>query len=357
MHLFRDVLNRLAANPQFFTLLAVLGVLSALVLWIGDLLAPVLAALVIAFLLEGLVRPLVRLGVPRLVAVSLICILFVVLLVFLVLGLAPLLIRQVTDFLGRLPDMVASAQAILVHLPERYPQLISEAYLTELLESFRIQIASYGHQLVAYGLSSMRSVITFTIYLVLLPIMVFFFLKDKALLIAWFRRFLPEDHRLASKVWADIQQQVSDYVRGKILEILIIWGATYISFLVCGLNYAMLLSLLVGLSVIIPYVGATVVTLPVAVVAYMQWGFESQFMVTLVAYLVIQILDGNVLVPLLLSEVVNIHPIAVIAAILVFGGLWGFWGVFFAIPLATVVQAVLNAWWSRDVETDGVACW
>jgi putative permease len=118
----------------------------------------------------------------------------------------------------------------------------------------------------------------------------------------------------------------------------------------------MLLSLLVGLSVIIPYVGATVVTIPVAVVAYMQWGVESQFMVALGAYLVIQLLDGNVLVPLLLSEVVNIHPIAVIASILVFGGLWGFWGVFFAIPLATVVQAVLNAWWARDLETDSTAC-
>jgi putative permease len=66
------------------------------------------------------------------------------------------------------------------------------------------------------------------------------------------------------------------------------------------------------------------------------------------AYLVIQALDGNVLVPLLFSEVVNLHPIAIIVAILVFGGLWGFWGVFFAIPLATLVQAVLKAWPTFD---------
>ncbi|MCP4994536.1 MAG: AI-2E family transporter, partial [Gammaproteobacteria bacterium] len=58
----------------------------------------------------------------------------------------------------------------------------------------------------------------------------------------------------------------------------------------------------------------------------------------------IQALDGNVLVPLLFSEVVNLHPVAIILAILVFGGLWGFWGVFFAIPLATMVQAILTAW-------------
>jgi len=62
------------------------------------------------------------------------------------------------------------------------------------------------------------------------------------------------------------------------------------------------------------------------------------------AYAIIHALDGNLLVPLLFSEVVNLHPVAIILAILVFGGLWGFWGVFFAIPLATVVKAVINAW-------------
>ncbi len=356
MQPLRAFLDRLLGNPQFFTLAAVLVVLGAIVLWIGDLLAPVIAALVIAFLLEGLVRPIQRLGCPRIVAVSLVCLVFVVALVFLILGLAPLLIRQITEFLARLPEMVASTQTLLLHLPERYPQLVSEAYLLGLLESFRVQIASYGQQFVAYGLASMRSVITFIIYLVLLPIMVFFFLKDKDVIINWLRRFLPDDHRLASRVWADIQMQVGNYVRGKIWEILIVWAATYITFLFCRLNYAMLLSLLVGLSVIIPYVGAIVVTIPVAVVAYMQWGAGSDLAITLVAYLVIQILDGNVLVPLLLSEVVNLHPIAVIAAILVFGGLWGFWGVFFAIPLATVVQAVLNAWWTRDMVEDSQGC-
>ena len=68
----------------------------------------------------------------------------------------------------------------------------------------------------------------------------------------------------------------------------------------------------------------------------------------MIAYLVIQALDGNVLVPLLFSEVVDLHPIAIIVAVLVFGGIWGFWGVFFAIPLATVVQSVLKAWPRRD---------
>lgn len=67
-------------------------------------------------------------------------------------------------------------------------------------------------------------------------------------------------------------------------------------------------------------------------------------MYLMIAYGIIQALDGNVLVPLLFSEAVNLHPVAIIVAVLVFGGLWGFWGVFFAIPLATLIKAILNAW-------------
>ena len=67
----------------------------------------------------------------------------------------------------------------------------------------------------------------------------------------------------------------------------------------------------------------------------------------MVVYGIIQALDGNVLVPLLFSEAVKIHPVAIIVSVLIFGGLWGMWGVFFAIPLATLVKAVFTAWPSK----------
>jgi len=86
------------------------------------------------------------------------------------------------------------------------------------------------------------------------------------------------------------------------------------------------------------------VTIPVAMIAFFQWGWGPEFAYLMLAYGIIQALDGNVVVPLLFSEAVNLHPVAIIVAVLVFGGFWGFWGVFFAIPLATLVKAVLNAW-------------
>ena len=139
-------------------------------------------------------------------------------------------------------------------------------------------------------------------------------------------------------------------MRGKFWEILIIWGVSWITFYFLELKFAMLIGLLVGLSVIVPYIGVTVTTIPVGLMGFFQWGPGQELVYLLIAYGVIQLLDGNLLAPLLLSEVVNIHPVGIITAVLFFGGIWGFWGVFFAIPLATLVLAVLKAWPRREDE-------
>jgi len=149
-------------------------------------------------------------------------------------------------------------------------------------------------------------------------------------------------------------KKIGKYIRGKLLEIVIVGIATYIPLKIMGLQYAELLSLFVGLSVIIPYVGAVAVTIPVVIIAYIQFGASTQLFYLLLAYGIVQFLDGNILVPLLFSEVVNMHPTAIIISVLVFGGLWGVWGVFFAIPLATLIQAVINAWPQAQQESSKV---
>ena len=126
------------------------------------------------------------------------------------------------------------------------------------------------------------------------------------------------------------------------------------SFVLLGLNYAALLALIVGLSVLIPFVGAAVVTIPVALVGIIQFGWTLELGYVMAAYGIIQGLDGNYLVPWLFSKVVDLHPMAIIVAVLAFGGLWGVWGVFFAIPLATLVKAIFNSWPRQSEEVGGV---
>jgi putative permease len=336
--------HRYFSDPEVVILAILLIVGFTAVVYLGNMLAPVFAALVIAFLLESMVRVLVRLHLPRLPAVVLVFLVFMTVLVLVLFFLLPLLSQQITELVAELPRMVARGQQVLMQLPERYPQLISPEQLNELNATIRGEIASLGQQLVSFSVSSLLGLITLMVYLVLLPLLVFFFLKDKQRLVAWVSKYLPRERGLASRVWVDVEQQIGNYVRGKFWEILIVWSASYLTFQTMELRYAMTLSLAVGLSVIIPYIGAVVVTFPIVLVAYFQWGWTAEFGWLIGAYLVIQALDGNLLVPLLFSEVVDLHPIAIIVAVLFFGGIWGFWGVFFAIPLATLVQAVLSAW-------------
>jgi putative permease len=181
--------------------------------------------------------------------------------------------------------------------------------------------------------------------------MIFFFLKDKILIMEWVKGFLPDNRGLAREVWAEVNQQFANYVRGKMMEILIIGGVTHIVFATMGLDFAVLLALLTGLSVLVPYIGVTVIFFPVALIAFFQWGATIDTLWVMIAYGIIQIFDGNLLAPLLLSRVVNLHPVAIIVAVLVFGGFWGIVGLLFAIPLATLCQAVIKVWMANLQET------
>ena len=344
MQLVTDWFKRNFSDPQVVYLAVLLLAGFAVVIWMGDMLAPVLASVVIAYMLEGLVALLERRGVPRLVVVLAVFVLFMLFVILILFVLLPQLSRQVTQLFQQLPSMITEGQTALMRLPERYPEFVSAQQVDELMGIIRRELANWGQHAVSVSLSSVVGLITLLVYLILMPLLVFFFLKDKVAILDWVKQYLPSNRPLVNRVWSDVDRQIGNYIRGKFWEILIVGSVSFTTFAFMGLSYAMLLGVLVGLSVIIPYIGAAVVTVPVAVIAWFQWGWSADFAYLMAAYLVIQALDGNVLVPLLFSEVVNLHPVAIIVAVLVFGGFWGVWGVFFAIPLATLVQAVLHAW-------------
>lgn len=331
------------SDPQAIILVTLLVLGLILVLYWGNILTPVLAGIVIAYVLEGLVKRICHLGVPRFLSFLISYALFVAALALILFGLVPLVISQVSQLVADFPSILNKVQELILSIPEKYPAF-ADHEIEKMLGSFSSELVSIGQKLVSVSLSSAVDAFTVLVYLVVVPLLVFFLLKDKDEIILWFRRFLPVDHGLAYSVWKEVDIKMGNYIRGKLLEVVIVGVATFIPLKYMGMNYAATMSLLVGLSVIIPYVGAVAVTIPVAMIAWFQWGASSDFVYLMVAYLVVQFLDGNVLVPLLFSEVVNMHPAAIIIAVLFFGGLWGVWGVFFAIPLATLLQAVINAW-------------
>jgi putative permease len=344
--------RRQLANPQVVTLSLALLSLSVAIYLFGGMLAPVLAAIVIAYLLQGVIARLLGLGVPRLPSVLLVFFSFIAFVTMVLFGLLPLLVRQVTRLVGQVPQILDRAQTLLLELPKQYPNFLSEQQIQDFISTLGSEFIRMGQPVLSFSMSSLVALVTIIVYVVLVPLLVFFMVRDKERILEWFADFLPSERQLTHTVWQEVDGQLGNYVRGKFWEILIVGVVTYVIFALMGLQYALLLAVLTGVSVLIPYIGAAVVTLPVALVALFQWGLTADFYYALLAYAIIQAIDGNLLAPLLFSEVVNLHPVAIIVAILFFGGIWGFWGVFFAIPLATLINAVLRAWPGVAVDND-----
>ena len=335
--------NRYFSDPQAIVLTVVLLIGATIILTMGDMLLPVFASIVIAYLLEGVVRRMQYYGSKRLTAVILVFSVFLAFLIFLIFGIAPLFSSQLSELFVELPRYLTQGQQLLLQLPQNY-SFISERHVKELVDLINRELTDMGSQIVSLSLSSIPGLITLAVYLFLVPVLVFLFMKDKERIWNWFGSLLPQDRTLVSQVSDEMDLQLGKYIRGKFWEIMVVGIVTYIGFVILGIKYAILLSVLVGLSVLVPYIGAAVVTIPVVLIAFFQWGWDTEFFWLVGFFGISQALDGTVLVPWLFSGLVNLHPIAIIVSVLVFGGLWGFWGVFFAIPLATLVSAVIHAW-------------
>ena len=345
LYFLTDSIKRFLLNSQAVALAIILIVSFVLIYSLSDLLMPVFVSIVLAYLLEGLVGKAESMNMPRLPAVCLVFSVFMACLGFLLFYLIPIVSQQAVELVQQIPEILNRAQTGIMRLPEMYPKLVSESKIQQIMFAVQRELLTYGQNVLSLSAASVVGLVSVMIYLFLVPMMVFFLLKDKQLLVSWFLQFMPQDRHLTVRVWKEVDVQIGNYVRGKFGEVFILWAVSYVTYASMGLNYAMLLAVLMGLQVIIPYVGATLVTFPVLGVAYFQWGLGGdEFMYVVIAYSIIQTLDGVILVPVLFSEAVNLHAIAIIVAILFFGGLWGFWGVFLAIPLATVVKAVLTAW-------------
>lgn len=349
IEMLKNWYNRRFSDPQAMGLAAILLFGFIAIYFFSDLIAPLLVAIVLAYLLEWPVRLLnEKLKCPRLLATTLVIGTFTGLVFLVVLVLLPNLWTQMVNLLSDLPHMFNKFNEWLLSLPERYPDLIDTKTVESIFGSVKEKILGLGESALKLSLASLMNLVTLGIYAFLVPLMVFFLLKDKRQLMDGVSRFLPRNRTLASAVWVEMQQQISNYIRGKLVEIFVVAAVTYMIFLIFGLNYPLLLAVAVGISVLVPYIGAVLVAIPVVLVAIFQFGDTHTFWYIVIAFVVSQLLDGNLLVPFLFSEAVNLHPLVIIIAALIFGGLWGFWGVFFAIPLATLVKAVVNAWPSNE---------
>ena len=345
---FKDWYNTHLTEPNqaSFALIILFTIIILYVLI--ETVAPILVAVVLAYMLEGLVkRSLDYINLERKLVVILVYSFFILISVIILFLLLPLMLEQLSNLLKSLPSYLEYSiqQGKIIALG-----VFSSEQMNDFFSGLNAEMSSMGKSVLSYSLSSAGNIFETIIYIFIVPILIFFILYDKENIFTWFKKFFPEKLDLSKKASKELDLKIGNYIRCKFIEIIIVWTASFIVFIMLDLKYSLLLSFLCGISVIIPYVGAIAVTIPIILIGYFQWGTSAEFWSVIIGHVIIQVVDGNVIVPILFSDAVNIHPLAILIAILFFGSIWGIWGVFFAIPLAVFLNTLINIWPTTKVE-------
>lgn len=342
---FKDWYNTHLTDPNQVALALLIFFITLITYILLATVVPILVAIILAYMLEGIVKAISdKYNLKRISAVLSVYISFLILSFMTVIILVPLMLNQISLFIKSLPSMLERGKDILLSSGNSQFSLFSQSQISEILSAINSEITMLGSSIISFSLSSAGSLIETIVYIIIVPIMIFFLLYDKERINDWFKKFFPEKLDLSRKAYAELDLKLGNYIRCKLIEIIIVWVASTFFFAILGLNYSLLLGFLCGISVIIPYVGAIAVTIPIVIVAFFQWGTSSDFWYVIIAHTLIQIIDGNVVVPVLFSDAVNLHPLAILISILFFGTIWGIWGVFFAIPLAVLFNTLLTIW-------------
>ena len=344
--------NKLFSNEEslIFSLLILAFLL--VLYFFGGLLTPFIISLIFAYLLIGLTKNLIKYGLTELVSLIISYVIFLLSGIGFLVWLIPLIFQQTQAFFIEVPVWLNNFRSFIENLVQSNQELVSSDQISSFFTEFIGRLSSISQGVLDASISGIQDTLVFSIYLIMIPVLVFFFLFDKERIVGGFLMLLPKKREMLSEVWIEMDDQLSNYVWGKGVEILIVGFVAAVIFGTMGLNYTALLSIIVGVSVLIPYVGAFLATIPVVVVAFLQFGIGFDLYMIVGLYLLLQALDGYLLVPILFSDAVKLHPVVIMLAVFVFGGIFGFWGAFFSIPLATFIKAVWNSWPSIPAKND-----
>ncbi len=336
----------LLSDPNSATFFILIFIFVAIIYFFSDILMPLLVALGVAYILEVPVHFLEKRKIlSRSFSSFVFMLLFFCFLAFFALSIVPSIISQGSDLVNKIPSIIAQISTYIQDKMAQYPNIVEHLNLTNISNQITDSITAFSTDFIKKDLLGyLMNFTSFIMYLILIPLLAYLMLKDKDPLLGSVKTLFPPNLKLAADMWKKMNGQMMNYISGKFIHIIAISILNFLIFYFCGLNYSVLLALSVGLSVLVPVVGAVIVSVPVLMVAFSQFGIDGNFWTLIVSYIIGLVVDANLLTPFLFSEKMKLHPFTILASVLVFGNLWGFWGVFFAIPLATFIKTIYMNW-------------
>lgn len=334
----------LSANPHFWGWLAVALVLGGLLYLLSPILAPFLFAAILAYILDPLVERMTGRYVPRTLAVLLVLVGVLTLIVALMLVVLPLFAKELRMLAERLPAFVAWLNEKLVPFAER---TFGVALQLDVASVRALAADLVDQDMVGKLLGSLRigglALLAFVVNLLLVPVVLFYLLRDWDRLLARVDRLIPRHlHKKARAMLGEIDRVLAEFLRGQLLVILVMGVYFVVALWLAGLEFALPIGLISGLLVFIPYVGALLGFVLGTIAALMQFDSPWGLAWVWVAFGVGQALEGMAVTPWLVGDRIGLHPVAVIFALLAFGQVFGFFGVLLALPASAALLVGLR---------------
>ena len=312
-----------------------------LLLWLlGDMLLPFILGGAVAYCLDPIADRLQRWGLSRLVSTSIITLVAMLVFLLAILLIVPLLVEQAIALFNIAP---AISTKLWGFLTTRLPDLLdNSSSIRQSLTGLGETIQSRGGDLVNGLATSLSSIVNILVLIVVVPVVSFYLLLDWDNLVAKIDELVPRDHvNNVRRLGREIDATLASFIRGQ-GTVCFIQGLYYaIALMLTGLNYGIVVGFLAGIISFIPYVGALVGgSLALGLGLFQFWGDWTSIGIIAVIFTIGQVLEGNFLTPKLVGKSVGLHPVWLIFALSVFGGLFGFVGMLVAVPVAAMIGVV-----------------
>lgn len=333
-------INNLIKNQQFM-FLAIVLVTGFMSLWVvGDLSTPILTSIVLALLFRPMQVYFTKIGLPEKFSVFVTFLIVVLLAILFFLIFIPLFINEANRYWNELPNLVVIAEPLL----ELLGQYNAPNESIEGAQSFLSEIAGFASEALSFSISRLQDTANLLLTLILVPIFLFFWLWDTDTLSSGFSKLVPKKRKFLVKVWNETNTNFQSYFKAKFVEVFVVALTGSLMFWALGLNSPVLLGVSFGLSQLIPFFGPVFMTFPVLIVSLAQFGLDPYVIVILLFYALLQNIDGNIFLPFLMSGVVKLPAVVVLLSVFLFGAIFGIWGVFFAVPIASFIKSLMDNW-------------
>ena len=321
-------------------------------LWLlGNVMMPFLAGAAVAYFLDPVADRLERAGLSRIMATIVISILVLLATLVIILSLIPTLISQLTALINAAPELFTAAQKFLL---ERFPELQDRtSTIRQSLSQIGQAIQARGGELANGVLQSAMNFIGGIVFIVIVPVVAFYFLLDWDRMVARIDRLLPRDHADEIRsLAAQIDSALSGFIRGQMSVCLILGSFYSIALMMAGLNYGLLVGAFAGAITFIPYIGSLLGgALAIGLALFQFWGDWMPIGIVVGIFVFGQFVEGNIISPKLVGNSVGLHPLWLIFALSAFGALFGFAGMLVAVPVAAALGVLIRFFVDKYTES------